>query len=299
MFKCKICGREITNKGGLVVHEKTCEKIFNNKEEINRLYINEFYSVRDLCRKYNVGKGIICEVLGDSIRNYSESRQIVNNKYPFSHSEKSKDKIRKKRLDFMKKNPEKTSWRQKNMSYPEKIFLNKITEIGWDKKYTIAREFSVFPFFIDFAFMNEMVAVEIDGSQHLLVERKKKDEIKDNLLILNGWSVIRISENEIKKNIDYVIEYIEDVLLSLSKEKKYELGFLKPPKSRYKKIRLENGLTPCEKQRMINGRKIARPSYDELKKLVDINGFLGTGKIYGVSDNSIRNWLMFYSKYGE
>jgi arylsulfatase len=53
---------------------------------------------------------------------------------------------------------------------------------GLDKKYSIVREYSVFPYFIDFAFVNEKVAVEIDGSQHLLPERKDRDDKKDELL---------------------------------------------------------------------------------------------------------------------
>ena len=32
--------------------------------------------------------------------------------------------------------------------------------------------------------------------------------------------------------------------------------------------------------------------YDEIKKL----GYSGTGRKYGVSDNSIRKWLKFYEK---
>ena len=77
----------------------------------------------------------------------------------------------------MKNNPEKTAWRLSNVSYPEKLFIEYIESNGLDKKYSIIREYSVFPYFIDFAFVNQMVAIEIDGSQHLLPERKEKDEM--------------------------------------------------------------------------------------------------------------------------
>ena len=297
MLKCKICDKEILNMGALIMHEKVCEKIFIYKEEIKKLYINDFFSIRELCIKFNISKGIISEILGSSVRTYSESVKIGKKKYPLTHTDESIKKIREKRLDFMKKYPEKTSWRQKNISYPELIFIEKIAQIGWDKKYSIIREFSVFPFYIDFAFINEMVAVEVDGSQHLLDDRKKKDEIKDKLLNLKGWSVVRVSEKEIKKNIDEVFLKLEDILVSLHKEKKYEFGVLQLPKTREKKIRLENGLTKSEIDRMIKARKIERPPYDELKKLVENYGFLETGRKYGVSDNSIRKWLKFYVKY--
>jgi hypothetical protein len=48
----------------------------------------------------------------------------------------------------------------------------------------------------------------------------------------------------------------------------------------------------CIKCSNINKRKILnRPDKDTLLKEVEINGYVKTGKKYGVSDNAIRNWL--------
>lgn len=44
----------------------------------------------------------------------------------------------------------------------------------------------------------------------------------------------------------------------------------------------------CDK---INKRKIERPSLEQLKLDVNELGYRGTGKKYGVSDNSIRKWM--------
>jgi very-short-patch-repair endonuclease len=205
--------------------------------------------------------------------------------------------MRKKRLEFMKNNPEKTSWRKNNISYPEKIFLDKITEIEWNKKYTIIRELSVFPFFIDFAFMNEMVAVEIDGSQHLLAERKLRDDKKDEVLIDNGWTIIRVTEKEIKNNLTEIISKIEEVLLSFSKEKKYQFGILMAPKKYEKKVRNSNGFTEIQHLAHLKQRKVERPNYEDLKKMIDLEGYVSVGKKYGVSDNCIKKWILFYEKY--
>jgi hypothetical protein len=38
-------------------------------------------------------------------------------------------------------------------------------------------------------------------------------------------------------------------------------------------------------------RKVNRPDIETLKKEVDELGYVKTGKLYGVSDNSIRKWL--------
>jgi very-short-patch-repair endonuclease len=317
MFKCEVCQKEFSNKGGCVTHERTCKKVFPYREEIKKLYNDDLLCIKQIAKKFGVGNIIVSNVLGENVRTPSEGAIIGHKKYPnsFKHSNETKDVLREKRLEFMKNNPEKTSWRQKNISYPEKLFLNKINEIGWSEKYSIVREFSVFPFFIDFAFVNEMVAVEIDGSQHLLEERKKKDQIKDEVLNKQGWCVIRISEREIKKNIDETIEKLEVILLSsimekkyefgvvqspkltLEKKRKYEFGVIKLPKLSIKKERLINGLTEGELNRMVKGRKVERPPYTELIKSVEEIGYLATGKKYGVSDNAIRKWLRFYLKY--
>ncbi len=120
---------------------------------------------------------------------------------------------------------------------------------------------------------------------------------KDKMLIESGWTIIRISEKEIKKNIDETLVKIETILLSLLKEKKYEFGVLTLPKKKIKKERNKNGLTDDEYKSHIKQRKVDRPKYDVLKKMVENEGYVSVGKKYGVSDNCVRNWLRFYQKY--
>lgn len=79
------------------------------------------------------------------------------------------------------------------------------------------------------------MAVEIDGSQHLLPERKKKDDEKDELLIDSGWAVIRVSEKEVKENIDLVFNKIKSTLDSNKKQKKHKIGVVLHPKKRKKR----------------------------------------------------------------
>lgn len=49
-------------------------------------------------------------------------------------------------------------------------------------------------------------------------------------------------------------------------------------------------------KRMLN-RKVERPSYEQLKTEIKKLGYVGTGKKYGVSDNAIRKWEIFYRKF--
>jgi very-short-patch-repair endonuclease len=232
------------------------------------------------------------------LRTASESNKIARKLFPesFIHSDETKQKIREKRIEFMKENPEQTAWRTKNLSYPEKLFLEKVYELCLDKKYSIVREYSVFPYFIDFAFVNEKVAVEIDGSQHLLPERKERDDKKDELLKEDGWFILRVSENEVKTNINSVFDTIISIINDRPKTQSMKLGVVKFPKKRQKKERESCGLTKSEIERSINQRRVTRPPYQELIDLVKTNGYSKTGRMFRVSDNSIRKWIKSYEK---
>jgi very-short-patch-repair endonuclease len=298
MFECKICGRKLDNVGNLKQHIKKCEKLSVIKDELIKLYVDESYSVKDLRKKFKVQSNDIKDILGNKVRSSSEAIKLAHKKYPenFKHTEESKKIMREKRLEFMKNNPEKTAWRLSNVSYPEKLCIEYIEKNSLDKKYSIVREYSVFPYFIDFAFVNEMVAIEIDGSQHLLPERKERDDKKDKLLNDLGWLVIRVSEKEIKTNIDEVFKQILLILKDKPKINSHRIGLVVKPKKRQKKERNEFGFTEKQIQSIKSQRRVERPPIDELKKLIEKNGYRGTGKIFGISDNAIRKWLKSYDK---
>ena len=45
-----------------------------------------------------------------------------------------------------------------------------------------------------------------------------------------------------------------------------------------------------------NRRRVERPPYDELLREIDEFGYLGVGRLYGVSDNAIRKWVRSYER---
>jgi very-short-patch-repair endonuclease len=169
--------------------------------------------------------------------------------------------------------------------------LNKLKELKWDKNYSIIREYCVFPYFIDFAFINEMVAVEIDGSQHLLPDRSENDKKKDDLLNSLGWSVVRISEKEVKTDIQNTFKKITHILENKTKVNNYKIGLVVKPKKRQKKERNEHGFTEDQVKSCIRQRKVNLPPFTELLKLIETYGYSGTGRIFNVSDNTIRKWV--------
>ena len=298
MFECRICDRKLVNVGSLKQHIKKCEKLSLIKGEIIRLYVNESYSVKDLRKKFQIQSTDIKNILGDKTRSLSEANKLAHKKYPdnFKHTEESKKILREKRLEFMKNNPDKTAWRLSNVSYPEKLFIDYVESNGLDKKYSIIREYSVFPYFIDFAFVNQMVAIEIDGSQHLLPERKERDDKKDKLLNELGWLVIRVSEKEIKIDIKEVFDKIVSILNEKPKVNNVRIGMVVHPKKYQKKERNEFGFTESEIKSKFKQRKVERPPLSVLLEQTKQMGFPKTGKLYNVSENTIRKWIKAYHK---
>ena len=308
------------------------DKFFSDeeKEHIIKDYVEYFLSIKELCVKYNIGSKIwLGKLLKGKTRNISEANRIAHKKYPdkFKLPDSAKEKIRAARLKFMKEHPEQTAWRLKNMSYPEKCFQKILEDNGLDKKYLIYREYSVFPYFIDFAFINEKLAVEIDGSQHLEEERKKRDNKKDKLLVSKGWRVLRIAANEVTHDgtnaLNAVIEMLGDsnaessnvgilkVPKTLEKtvdRKKYSkvdalkvpkaivknVGILKAPKTYEKAVRGEDGLTDKQRQNALTQRKTEWPNKEKLFEMVKSIPFTRIAEMYGVSDNAIKKWCKRY-----
>ena len=300
MLKCNLCDKEFNNLGGLNCHLKYCKETIHLKNDIIDMYLKDLMGIVEINKITGINKGKIVEYLGENRRSASDANILAHVKYPnsFKHSEDSKKLMREKHLKYMEEHPEKTAWRLSNLSYPEKLFLNKLKDLKWDEKYLIIREKSFFPFFVDFAFENEKIAVEIDGSQHLEKDRKERDDKKDKLLNDLGWGVIRITDFEIKNNIDNVFEILYDKLSdNKNVASNINVGILKENKKYIKKERNEKHFTESEIIGQLRQRKSERPSYSMLLEEIKLFGLEGTGRKYGVSGNSIKKWRKYYEKY--
>jgi very-short-patch-repair endonuclease len=218
MYKCKYCSIDFINTGSMVRHQVSCKRINEFKNELINEYKNG-ESLGKLSRKYSIGSKT-CKVIlttAGVFRDSSAAAKLAhkNNPDAYKHSDESKAKLRAKRLAWMKANPERTAWRTRNVpSYPEKLFMQICNENNLYAKYDIIREYSVFPYYVDFAFLNVKVAVEIDGSQHWLdSDRIERDKLKAECLNMNGWRLIRIPEFKLKQSYNIVVD---DLLTFLS-----------------------------------------------------------------------------------
>jgi very-short-patch-repair endonuclease len=129
--------------------------------------------------------------------------------------EGAKEKIRKSRFEYLK-NPEnrkKTAWYRKSqnfLSYGENKLDSIFRKNKIYHKYDIINEYPIYPYFLDFGFVNEKVAVEYDGKCHFRNGKRIEHDIKkDSYLQKIGWRIYRISYLELDSfEISDLIEFI-------------------------------------------------------------------------------------------
>lgn len=257
------------------------------KEKIIKDYKNGL-SLRKLEVKYNISKGILRRKIIPKkiIRNYSEASTNAHSMYKesFKHSQESKKKMRKSRLAYMKKHPEKTAWRKSNMSYPEKLFLDAISNYP---EYLIEREKSFYPYFADFTILNAKVVIEIDGSQHEIPSRKQSDEIKDTLILSKGYRVIRFKALEVINDIDSVINTLINFINSDTLILKSEFISIKEAKEA---SFLEQKL---QTEELKNKRHLIR--LNDIKNTLNKRGSISKlSNKWNISHTSVRRWILKY-----
>lgn len=186
----------------------------SQKEEIRKDYIKNKMSLREIRDKYKIKSyEYLRKLLKDVIRTFSESDKIAHEKHPerFKHTDSSKEKLRQARLNYMKNNAEKTAWRKRESSL-EQRFKSFLQDYGYTKRFLIEQEKSISKYRIDFAFIHEQLAVEIDGSQHWRNKDKYNSDLqKDAYLQSQNWTIIRIPEPDIT-NLELLKEKLDNVL---------------------------------------------------------------------------------------
>lgn len=276
------------------------------KKQILLDYTENFLSINKIQEKYGIKSySYVKNLIGNKVRTLSEAVKNAHKLYTekFKHSEETKKVLSVKQKEYIKSNTKEFSERLKRKtSYPEKVFIDFLNKYEYDKKYLIEREYSVYPYFIDFAFVDKKLAVEIDGSQHLLQERKESDAKKDRLLIENGWKVLRFSESTVKNDWDLIHDKINE-FISIDDTKYEKVGIVHALKKReVKKVDkpnkfgdLSNALFSSKQiEKFLNSRKVERPSKDILYKDIKTLPFVKVGEKYGVSDRCISKWCKFY-----
>jgi very-short-patch-repair endonuclease len=288
-----------------------------NWEEVQLFYNND-KNWSDVCKYFNISQNLIISAkkLGLFIsRSKSESISISLRKTPRKHSEETKKKISEIRKKYLQENPDKVPYKLNHSSkesYPEKYF----TEVFGNEGIEVVKSFNIGIYELDFCILDKKIDIEIDGSQHYYDEKiVESDKRRNKFLEDNGWDIIRINWSDYQKlGFEYKKEYISNLksyINDLIDTKPFFEVPIKEKKIKEKKQRVENKNKKIKKEYLCKyceskctwskdrcepcyrkqSRKVERPSLDQLKIDIENLGYSGTGRKYGVSDNSIRKWI--------
>lgn len=206
---CKICGFKAKSNNGMTTHLKRRHDLSLYE------YVDQYFNV-PICKYCNENKvEIYPRPLGASHRNGGRFWKLtcsnaeckskynidIQKKY-YENNEEARELHRQQRIEYLKQRTGKTAWERRaagEMSYLEQWFYdNVVIKHNLTEKYDVINELCVAPYFIDFAFQNIKVAVELDGKCHFIhgETRNGHDRKKDEHLINHGWKVFRIGYNE-------------------------------------------------------------------------------------------------------
>jgi len=156
---CNVCGIQLN------VHKKTGKK--------RPVYCKK-------CRNERLLNDLICQKCGNEFKSINKKQRFCSRSCSSSYSV---NKAIKEGIHV--------GWKERyklKPSYPESYFIKLLTK----EKIKFEREFKCGKYFIDFKIIDSNIALEIDGKQHNLKERKIKDKEKDSFLKQNGYRVFRI-----------------------------------------------------------------------------------------------------------
>lgn len=263
------------------------------QKELLELFKDKYKNVdlKKYCKEKNLNRKRISVFLKKNNRNCV----IV-------HSKEFKDKIRIKRFEYLKKRIGNTAWEKRSKQIPsvlEQWFIDEvILKFELNKKYDIISEYAEFPYFIDFAFLNIKLAVELDGPTHFSHGnvRFEHDLKKDNYLLSKGWKIVRIAYNEKnKEKIDEFLMLLDDLTKyvyipkilenHLYKNKKFREDNVDKKKLEIKRRLLLNKLVQLKKIKIIESSSIDFSKFGWVAKVA---------QLLEIKSQKVNKWMKKY-----
>ena len=262
--------------------------------ELIQKYHDEGNNKTNIQNKFGISRRVIDRGISEGLLIFTHNQHKM--------TDEQKEKIRLGRIKFLKENPNQHPWKRKGKqkSLPceklktilqenELIFNEEYTPIESDRFYSM-----------DISFLKNKIGVEVNGNQHYNSDGTLKEyyRIRNEHFISLGWKIIEIHYSKLYidefviKLVNYLKtfdEYSYEELRELNNLIKFNKGNKDKHCSCGKKI-LKNSKT-CNKCWALYRRKVDRPIYNVLINDVKELGYVGTGRKYGVSDNSIRKWI--------
>lgn len=137
-----------------------------------------------------------------------------------------------------------------------------------------------------------------DGIKEHICENCGLDKWLENKISLELHHIDGNRFNNQLNNLQILCPNCHSITDNYSGRKNVKEIIIKKPKT--KKCNCGNLISDNSKNcldcKINNSKKVERPEYNILIKEIEELGYVGTGKKYGVSDNSIRKWIKSYKK---
>lgn len=102
------------------------------------------------------------------------------------------------RIKFFENQVHQQIWKDQMCGKNEERCIKIFESLGYIKDQDYVRQYPIGErFVLDFAFIKERVAVEVDGKNHRQEKQRKIDEKRDRYLYSIGWIPIRVKDDEL------------------------------------------------------------------------------------------------------
>ena len=213
-------------------HSKNCVKkyvqdIMNRTKDIRKHEC--VYCGKTIYAKFY--KGVYCYDCAEkhnlpNLMMYDENGKTIPSKKRIQSGRKVQQKLLKEGRH--------KGWQSRNIiSYPEKFWMEVLKNNNIDysfnhvvKKSELGVENDNSNYFLDFL-IDGNIDLEIDGKQHKYADRAESDNVRDELLSKNGYTVYRVEWNEINTEVgkQHMKEKIETFLKFIGLQKSLAQNF--------------------------------------------------------------------------
>jgi very-short-patch-repair endonuclease len=97
---------------------------------------------------------------------------------------------------------------RKNLTDEERILWSKLKNRNF-YNLKFRRQYKFDKYILDFVCLEKNFIIELDGSQHGFDYNKKKDILRDNYLASKNFKVLRFWNDDVRKNLNSVLETME------------------------------------------------------------------------------------------
>lgn len=199
IYKCE-CGKEFSNSQSLNAHLSHCDihhQSCGTERKVRKYEIEHKMNGWDNKTEEEKSQYVLKQV--ESFHRHMENDDEFANKIHIGHSQtdESKRKIGEgRRRAIIEGRGNKWIPPHIQSSYAEQYFIDLFNKHNIKFKNNL----SVYPYFLDFAWENEKVYIEIDGEQHYTEPGLKKDNERTQYLESKGWKLLkRIRWSEFSK----------------------------------------------------------------------------------------------------